>query len=404
MRFELKIALRFLREGKGQTLFILMGIAIGVAVQIFLSTLISGLQKDLLNKTIGTSPHIWITGRSSFESNRSDLEATNYVLGNYVSSSTLLDDYENLVPILTDIPDIKFISPVAEGNGNIIKNKENIPVIIRGLNIDQANQLYHFTEQMVAGTSSLQSTEILIGSEFSQTYNLMLGDTLTLSVNNGIKQKFNIVGIFDLGNGISNKSWVILPLRDAQKLLGYGNKISKFEIQITQVFEAESLANMLSKRLDDMKVENWITSNTSLLSALKSQSASSIMIQAFVLLAVTLGIASVLSVSVVQKSKQLGILKAMGSKSRQTSNIFVLQGIILGTLGSIIGTIIGIGLIEMFLWGTSIRTGTPLFPLTVDPLSTLVIIGIATISCTVAALIPARKSSKLNPVEVIRNG
>ena len=154
----------------------------------------------------------------------------------------------------------------------------------------------------------------------------------------------------------------------------------------------------------DLEYTNWKIQNEQLLSGLTGQSASSIMIQVFVLLAVLLGIASVLAISVVQKSKQIGILKAMGIQNRDASLIFLFQGLILGVIGGVIGT--GLGLSFSYLFSTFVKNpdGTPLVPFYFDAGFVSISVVIAIASSTFAALIPARKSSKLNPIEVIKNG
>lgn len=134
-----------------------------------------------------------------------------------------------------------------------------------------------------------------------------------------------------------------------------------------------------------------------------SQSSSSLTIQAFVLLAIALGISSVLAVSVVQKSKQIGILKAMGTTSNSASRIFLLQGGLLGLLGGLTGVILGFGLIQGFLIGTQTVSG-PLFPLTIERENIVLVIVVSTMAGIISSFIPAKKSSSLNPMEVIRNG
>lgn len=128
------------------------------------------------------------------------------------------------------------------------------------------------------------------------------------------------------------------------------------------------------------------------------------MIQVFVLLAVLLGISSVLAISVVQKSRQIGILKAMGIKDKNASLIFLFQGLLLGVIGAIIGTGLGIGFSYLFSTFVKNPDGTSLVPFYLDIKFVSLSVVIAIASSTIAALIPARRSSKLNPIEVIKNG
>ena len=404
MIFEWKIAFRFLKEGKGQSVFIILGISVGVAVMVFLNTLITGLQEDLVNQTVGSSAHIWITGQSNFEQSIKDLEENNVISGNSDNRIVQLSNWKNIIDVLEQREDLKGISPLVDGNAFFIDGNDSAPVIIKGLDMKKADQIYSISKKIVYGSNIYEGNNILVGIDFYNENKLKIGDVIQLTLPNNINQSFIINGVFDLGSGIVNKGWIVMGIERAQKLLGFGNAISSIEIQVNEVFKAEEIGNSIDNRLNNVEVNNWIENNTSLLAALTSQSSSSILIQVFVLLAITLGISSVLAVSVVQKSKQLGILKAMGTKNRQASRIFLLQGALLGVSGAALGVALGVALIEMFLWGTSISTGQPLFPLAVKWDSVLIISLIAFISSTMAAFIPANRSSKLNPVEVIRNG
>jgi ABC-type transport system, involved in lipoprotein release, permease component len=141
-----------------------------------------------------------------------------------------------------------------------------------------------------------------------------------------------------------------MPINGARSIFGNDNQLTSIEMQVKDVFKADIIADEIEKDINKTTIDvlNWKEENEELLSGLSGQSASSIMIQVFVLLAVLLGISSVLAISVVQKSKQLGILKAMGIKDRQASYIFVFQGLILGILGAILGIIFGVLLTYVF--------------------------------------------------------
>ena len=150
-----------------------------------------------------------------------------------------------------------------------------------------------------------------------------------------------------------------------------------------------------------LKIDQWKAQNQQLLSALTSQSSSSYTIQFFVIMAVTLGIASVLAVSVIQKSKEIGILKAMGATKSSASRIFLLQGLILGVLGSMLGSGMGILLLKTFQY---FNQGNGSLVINYK-WSTILIIGlISTGAGTLASTIPARRSANLNPMEAIKNG
>lgn len=434
MRFELKVALRFLREGKGQTLFILLGIAIGVAVQVFLGTLITGLQRDLINTTVGSSPHLIFTGNSQrsvpqgFANpsafNRSSVNESPVngssvsenaqgssqsgglqavtVEGNFRREDTTLKNWRELMALLDEDTGLTAVSPVAQGNGFVLRSGQRWPVLIRGVDGERADGIYQLADALVAGTMSLEGNGLLMGSELAREARLSAGDQLTLELPGGSRQAFTVTGIFDLGNQSLNETWLFLDLGRAQRLLGLGDDISRMEVQMTAIFAADTLGARYQQQLSGVTVDNWKDQNADLLSGLQAQSSSSITIQVFVLLAVTLGIASVLAVSVVQKSRQIGILKAMGTPAGSASRIFLFQGAFLGLGGAVLGSGLGFAITQLFLWGTAQATGTPLFPLEFDPGYAAAIVVIATLASVVSALLPARKSARLNPIEVIR--
>ncbi|SCZ81861.1 ABC transporter permease [Acidaminobacter hydrogenoformans] len=404
MIFELKIALRFLKDGRGQTTFILLGIAIGVAVQVFLGTLISGLQRDLVNGTVGSSPHMTFsaadTPNVSVLNNETGFVASSS--GNFSRQEKSLDNWKPMLATLDAAVETTAVSPVAEGNGFLIKSGERWPILVRGIEPQRADLIYDLSAKLSSGRFAVEGNQVLIGTSLADEALLQPGDTFTFELPGGGQQSLTVAGVFDLGNNSLNETWLFMELGRAQRLLGFGDDISRVEVQIEDVFAADQLALKYEKQFIGVKSENWKVQNASLLSALTSQSSSSLTIQAFVLLAITLGIASVLAVSVVQKSKQIGILKAMGTSSSSASRIFLLQGGILGFLGSILGSFLGYALTQAFLWGTSIQTGEALFPLQFDPVAAATIIVIATTASILSALLPARRSANLNPIDVIR--
>lgn len=405
MRFELKVALRFLKNGGGQTVFILMGIAIGVAVQIFLGTLINGLQVDLINTTVGSSPHIVFSGKETVtapQGGRRGIGTVAVVEGNFTQEDTTLKQWRQLMNVLDQDPALTAVSPVAQGNGFLLRSGRQWPVVLRGIDPPRANAIYGMADALVQGSLELEGNRLLIGKDLASEARLVVGDSVTVELPGGSRQSLTVAGVFDLGNQGLNETWLFMDLSRTQRLLGLGDDISRLETQVSDIFAADTMAAAYQRQFTGITVDNWKDQNADLLGGLQAQSNSSITIQVFVLLAVTLGIASVLAVSVVQKSRQIGILKAMGTPSGSASRIFLFQGAILGFGGAVLGSGIGFGITQMFLWGTAQATGQPLFPLEFDARYSAVIVVIATIASILSALLPARKSAKLNPIDVIR--
>lgn len=398
MLYEWKIAIRFLIDGKAQSFFILLGIAVGIAVQVFLSSLIGGLQADLVNATIGNSPQITIRGREdTFSSN---LE------GRFINTppkSEELSNYEDVMNTVSSIKAVKAISPSVSGNAFFRKGDRSSPLVVRGIDLPLGDKIYNIKNRIVSGNSMLDANKVLIGNSLANEFDLKVDDVFQITLPQGEVQSFIVGGIFDLETENINLSWVFMDISRAQRLYNLGVNINSIELQVFEPFKADIIANRIEEIYPQVQTENWKEQNTQLLTALTSQSSSSITIQAFVLLAIALGISSVLAVSVVQKSKQIGILKAMGTTSNSASRIFLIQGGVLGLFGGILGVLIGFILIQGFLIGTQSESG-PLFPLVIERTGIIIAISISTLAGIVSSFIPAKKSSSLNPMEVIRNG
>ena len=174
----------------------------------------------------------------------------------------------------------------------------------------------------------------------------------------------------------------------------------------SRLFAADEIAAGMEKALanEDIEVTNWKAQNEELLSGLEGQSISSGVIQGVVLASVVVAISSVLSITVLQKSRQLGILKAMGIADRDASLIFVFQGLLIGLIGAVIGIALGLGLLQAFNTFTADPEGAALIDIYIDYNFILRSWLIAVASSTLAGLIPARRSLRLNPVDVIREG
>lgn len=383
MSLPFKISLRFLKSSKGQTFLIAIGIAIGISVQIFIGSLITGLQKSLINKTIGNSPQIKITSNST---------------------NNLITNYDEIIQNINN-ENITNLSISADGAALTKANDKNYSILIRGMNIDDSDKIYNIKERIYEGREIKDDFETLIGKDLKNELNLNLGDNITVISNSGVNETLKIVGFYDLGVSSINKSWLITTINTSQNIFSFENNITSIEMQTNDLFNADVIANTLSANLDNsVKISNWKDDNAELLSGLNGQSVSSIMIQVFVLISVVLGIASVLAITVLQKSKQIAILKAMGIKDKDASLIFLFEGFLLGILGAFIGVLLGLLLSYLFSKFALNPDGTPIVQLYIDYKFIAFSALIAILSSTIAALIPAIRSSKLNLLEVIKNG
>jgi lipoprotein-releasing system permease protein len=395
------MALRFIGSGRSQTVFIIVGIAIGVAVQIFLGSLITSLQDSLVNETIGNSSHITIRSEEDYITQALDEDPSNatFFRGNLTNGSENLDNWAPLVDEIKNDPSVTAVSPTLQGTALIRSGGMDKSVQIKGIFFEQADSIYDISPRMVDGNPTVEGNTILMGKSLSEDLGVQSGDSVNLLLPNSGTVRLIVGGTFDLQNESVNGSLLFMDLRRTQKLFNTGDAVSSIETQVTDPFAVDIIADDWRARLGNVKIDEWKQLNAQLLSALSSQSSSSYTIQFFVILSITLGIASVLAVSVIQKSKEIGILKAMGTTKKSASRIFVLQGLILGFLGSMAGVLAGILLLSAFNSAEGLS-----FSISYRWSNLLLLAGIATGAGAIASVIPARRSANLNPMEAIKNG
>ena len=388
MKLAFSIAMRFLSSSKVQTLLIVLGIAIGVSVQVFIGSLIQGLQKDLVDTTIGSSSQVTIT--SSEEDNR-------------------VADWESIISEIDslDLPtELTALSASADLPVFIDSGNRTLSVLLRGLQFPESNAIYKIDTRLVDGKIPENYREILIGKGLKEDLEVKIGEKITIFTPDRTVETLEVVGIFDLGVASLNRNWLISTIDTAQSVGDLGDAVTSIEMQVSEVFRADENASLISEALQNpsLQVTDWKSQNEDLLSGLNGQSISSIMIQVFVIIAVSLGIASVLAVTVVQKSRQIGILKAMGLRDSTTSFVFLFQGLALGVVGAVVGIAFGLLLIIMFSTFAVGPDGEPILSISLNYGFVMLSAIIAISASTIAAMVPARRSSKLSPVEVIRNG
>jgi len=244
-------------------------------------------------------------------------------------------------------------------------SEKTAPILLRGLDLKKDDGIYRFSEALYEGSIPERDSEAMIGKNLAEKWGVSAGDRVSVVLPSGSTTEFVISGIYDLKVAAVNLSWVVTTLASLQDFFGYGEGVTSVGMKLPDPFTADTAAASLALKLSDtsLTITDWKSQNEQLLSGLNGQSVSSIMIQVFVLISVILGIASVLAITVMQKSRQVGILKAMG-------------------------------LID----------GAPVVAITIDYSFIAFSALIAVAASVLASLIPARKSSKLNPIEVIRNG
>lgn len=407
MPFEWFLALRYLRDAKGQTMLILGGVAVGVSVIVFLSALIGGLQASLIEKTLGAQPHI--TLRVPREAPRPLVEPTDKVAVSRVIEQTSqrlrsIDQWPNVIEAVERVPGVTAASPSIVGAGFAVRSGAKSPIVVRGVDPERVLAIIDIRKRIIAGRFELDGASVAIGSKLAAELGAVPGDKLRISSSEGVEDVVTVGGIFRLGNEGVDGTWMITTLRHAQSLFGLPGGATTIELKVAEVFSADRIAAEIQTRTG-IPADSWMKLNAELLTGLSAQSSSKSMIQFFVILAVALGIASVLIVSVVQKSREIGILRAVGTPRGRILRVFLIQGGLLGVGGSILGCAFGSLLAKLFEnVARDPTTGAPQFPVQIDLPLLAFASALATAVGVLSATIPARRAAALDPATAIRNG
>ncbi len=405
--FERRVAWRFLREGRMQTLLIIVGVAAGVAVVAYISALISGLQRNTLDKTLGAQAHVSVRvlDNAVLPAGPPVTQGAAWVQTQpRAQQARSIGNWQALLPVLEALPEVAAVSPVVSGAGLAQRGEASVSVALTGVDLDRYDRIVHLRAKVVAGTARLAPGEAVLGRELAQDLGLTVGDKFTLLTVNGtrsVSDSLRVTALVDLGVREQNRRSVWVPLRTAQNLVGLPGGATALDLALHDVWQAQRLADRLASRYP-LKVESWQAVNAQLVSALNAQSISTGLIRGVVMVVVVLGIASVLVVSVVQKRREIGILRAMGATRAQVQRIFLLQGAIVGAVGSLLGVVLAGGLVWAFSHFVKGSDGAPLFLITLAPALAAQIAVLATLCGVLAAVAPARRAAALDPAQAIR--
>jgi len=376
----LRIAWRFLRSSPVQSGLIVAGIMVGIAVQVFVGSLITSLQSSLVDQTIGSAPQVTLQ-----DPNEGDpLRYTDRMKQTVEGDSRVTPGA---------------IVPVRFATSLYSDGSDSAGLNLIGGELAELNGIYDISGRTIEGAASLRSTEIMLGKEFARKFGLAPGDSVALTLQGGKRATFTVSGIFDAGAAAFNERQAFVNGSVPQALLGWSSdEFSAVQTQLKEPFASGEVAADWRAELPGTDVVEWQAQNADLLVALQSQGSSSYLIQTFVLVAVALGIASTLAIAAVQKTRQIGILKAMGLSDGRSGAVFLWQAAVLGVTGSAAG----VALAYFLLWGFSFSGAS--FDIVPKPAfvagSALIGVGVAMAS----SIIPTRRTSKLDPIEVIQGG
>ncbi len=419
--FELLLALRYLRPKRTFvsviTLISVLGVTLGVAVLIIVISVMSGFDHQLREKILGFNTHLKIM----------------------LYGEEPMTNYVEVARIVAANKNVKATAPFVVGPVLILtdpsggrRSQVGTPYL-RGLIPKQETNISILPTSIIEGKFDLGDRGILVGSDFASRMNLQVGDRVEIgSPSMLIKWKENsektnaaapvlpeyeVRGIFNVGYYEYDMSMVVTSLRDAQDLYDLGNSVHGLLVMLNDPYRANEVAKELMRALGpDYGTRTWMQDNSNLLDAVMVEKNVMFYILFFIMIVAALCILSALITFVVQKTREIGMLKALGATNLQVGLIFLSQGALVGALGDLAGY--GLGMLALayrnqFLHFMNRLTGFELFPASIYGFAELpaliigrdiiLICGSAWVICTLGGVIPAWRAARLRPVEALRH-
>jgi lipoprotein-releasing system permease protein len=411
MRFEMKMAWRHLIHSGRQTLLTVFAVAIAAMVVLFVQVTISGMQTRLLNTLVGSLSHVTIkpadTLPDPLERVAPSADGERLLVSDQqprLQPRTDIEQWESLSERVSRFPGVRVVTATVNGSAFLIRGSRRNAVNVTGSDPTRYEQVSPLQKDILVGRwLDLRIDEIVVGVKLANELRLNVGDRVLLQSSEGVTQSYRVAGVFYVGNA-SDLTQVYTTLRSAQSLLGTGQNVSQIQTKLTDAFQSDRVAAQLAAVLP-YKVDSWMTEQVAFLNTIKSQDAIRAFLTSFVLLASTVAVAAIMIVSVLQKNKQIGILKSMGARDRQILTVFTLEGLGVATLGALIGVglaVLAMNAMSRFTLRSPFGRADAVFTIIYDPVQMGQLVLIVIAATTLAAVFPARQASRLNPVEVIR--
>lgn len=395
MSWELFVSTRYLLAKQKErfisltSLISILGVAVGVAALIVVIGVMSGFDEELQNKIMGMNAHLIVVSTPPQTLNHFQTRIVQTRIGRGVVAGA------------------DFVS----GQAIVSKGKEAVGVLLKG--IDPANEIKvtNINEYLKSGGLPIDAESVAVGSELAKRFSLHIGDKLSfLSLGSKKPIELKVCGIFTSGMYEYDSNMVFTNIKAAQEILGIGSSISGVALKVNEPLKIERIKNNLQAKLGyPYWVRTWMDMNRNLFSALKLEKTVMFVILTLIVLVACFNIASTLIMMVIEKTKDIGILKAIGSSNISIMRIFVLEGFLIGIIGTIIGGVGGLwfgrllgrypiikvfGLQEIYYFDS--------LPINIQPADFFMVIGIAIIISIAATLYPAFKAARLSPVEALR--
>lgn len=412
MSYELFIGLRYLRAKRKQTfvslitLISIAGVMVGVTALIVVIAVMNGFKEDLQDKILGVTSHVVI---SRFDGN--------------------ISKYQEVKAKVEEVSGVNAATPFIYTQVMISSRKAISGAVLRGIEPQTASKVINLQKNLRAGSLKELEAEnkpegmratpgIILGNELARNIGVSRGEPVTVISPLGRltplgrvprSQTFRVAGIFDSGMYEYDSTIAYVSLWAAQRFLGIGDRVTGIEVRVDDIYEADRVAKAIGKALDGYPYwsRDWMRMNKNLFSALKLEKIVMFIILTLIILVAAFNIVGTLIMVVIEKTRDIAILKSMGATRRSIMKIFLIEGTVIGLVGTLLGLLGGYTLCTLLATYKFIELPSDVYyistlPVQMNPLD-VALIALAAIVITLAASVyPAWQASRFDPAEAIR--
>ncbi len=391
MSWELWLSMRYLWSrnrhpfvGIGGTVSIL-GIGVGVAALIVVLAVMNGFDEDLRSRIIGTRAHLVVEKDGAFT------------------------DFEATAGRVKSLDGVKGVAPYVEGQALVQKADWTQGALVRGVDVEKEKTATDFFDYLTEGTLTDVPGRVVVGSELAKRFHLGVGSSVSIvSLATKKPAAYEVEGIFQSGLYEYDANLIFLNFATAQKLLGFQSAASGLSVAIQDPQKAAEFKTRIQSELQyPYYARTWMEMNKTLFGALKLEKIVMFFILSLIVLVACLNIAGSLTMLVMDKTKDIGILKAIGAASGSIVTIFALDGFLIGAVGAGLGLGAGVGLCELLKWYSFVELPKEIYyfdrlPVAMSWNDTAMIVGVAVFLSFLSAIYPSLLTGRLDPVKALR--
>ena len=399
MLYGLKIAARYLTASKAQTALLVVGVAVGVFIFIFMSALIGGLTEFILSRTAGDISHVTIEAEATDPALLMALPGRVLLVQEPSTNTPQLREAISYAPLIEALPEVKAVSPQITGAGFLRRGTQVAQVSIIGLEPGRESAISDLEGYLVEGEVRLRSGAVLLGKSLVDDMGLALGQTISLESTDGIKAALTLTGLYQIGTGGGpDRRMAYVSLATARTLFEMPQGVSRIEIKLLDLYAADAVA-LRVEGLTGLDAKSWTEDGAQLLEALNAQAQTGYFLKTFAMITIIIGVASALLLSTYRRRPEIGIMRAMGASRLFVVGVFVTQGALIGVMGGLLGA--GIGYLALLPFPTrdAFRSGT--LPMDITQGSYGLAIVLTVLGAIAASILPARAAARVDPVTAI---